>query len=140
MQLYSGNLWEFCNVEDGDKSPDADMSCLEFGKDDIWVPEVAFTVNLRSIGVSRLAAEEEDDGKVNDDEIEPPPEVTDLDDPLQAAIALNVISHTMLIDDAAILNTKRDDFIGGAEEQQLCRHAQSPPGTRRRSNANLAAL
>ncbi|XP_049268753.1 LOW QUALITY PROTEIN: uncharacterized protein LOC125757327 [Rhipicephalus sanguineus] len=67
---------------------------------------------------SRLVAQEEDDGKVNDDEIEPAPKVTDLDDPLQAAIALNLMSHTMFIDDAAIVNTKRDDFIGGAEEQQ----------------------
>ncbi|KAH6934229.1 hypothetical protein HPB50_021949 [Hyalomma asiaticum] len=42
---------------------------------------------------------EENGDDVKCDEIEPAPEVTDLEDPLQAVIALKVMTHTMVFDD-----------------------------------------
>ncbi|XP_049514189.1 uncharacterized protein LOC125941262 [Dermacentor silvarum] len=58
-----------------------------------------------TVNWSRLA-NVEDDGDVDDDEIEPAPEVTDLEDPMQAAIALNTMAHTMIFDDGACVITK----------------------------------
>ncbi|KAH7959409.1 hypothetical protein HPB49_010918 [Dermacentor silvarum] len=57
--------------------------------------------------------EECHDGKVTDDnDIKPALEVTDLEDPLQAVVILNVISHTMVIDDEGIgLSKKKDDDV-----------------------------
>ncbi|XP_077548785.1 uncharacterized protein LOC144162186 [Haemaphysalis longicornis] len=43
----------------------------------------------------------QDDGDVDDDDIEPVPEVTDLNDSMQAMIALNTMAHTMIFDDGA---------------------------------------
>ncbi|KAH6926332.1 hypothetical protein HPB50_017166 [Hyalomma asiaticum] len=41
----------------------------------------------------------DDDVACDDEEMEPAPEVTDLEDPMQAVIALNTMSHTMVFDD-----------------------------------------
>ncbi|KAG0433476.1 hypothetical protein HPB47_019887 [Ixodes persulcatus] len=49
----------------------------------------------------RRLANVQDDGAVDDDEIEPAPEVTDLEDPMQAVIALNTMAHTLIFDDGA---------------------------------------
>ncbi|KAL3174688.1 hypothetical protein MRX96_011085 [Rhipicephalus microplus] len=48
---------------------------------------------------------EDDDGDVDDDEIEPAPEVTDLEEPMQAVIALNAMAHTMIFYDGACVIT-----------------------------------
>ncbi|XP_075748108.1 uncharacterized protein LOC142814051 [Rhipicephalus microplus] len=53
---------------------------------------------------SRLA-NVQDDGDVDDDEIEPAPEVTDLEEPMQAVIALNAMAHTMIFYDGACIIT-----------------------------------
>ncbi|KAL3254794.1 hypothetical protein MRX96_017536 [Rhipicephalus microplus] len=53
---------------------------------------------------SRLA-NVQDNGDVDDGGIEPAPEVTDLEEPMQAAIALNAMAHTMIFDDGACVIT-----------------------------------
>ncbi|KAL3249208.1 hypothetical protein MRX96_056153 [Rhipicephalus microplus] len=47
----------------------------------------------------------QDNSDVDQDEIQPAPDVTDLDNPMQAAIALNTIAHTMIFDDGACIIT-----------------------------------
>ncbi|KAL3222391.1 hypothetical protein MRX96_028414 [Rhipicephalus microplus] len=50
---------------------------------------------------------------MDEDEIQPAPDITDLDDLMQAAIALNTMAHTMVFDDGACVlpncvNSDRD--------------------------------
>lgn len=48
-------------------------------------------------------AQDDDDVECNDGEIEPIPDIKDLEDPMQVVIALTAMSHTMVYNDDAII-------------------------------------
>ncbi|KAH7949643.1 hypothetical protein HPB49_013204 [Dermacentor silvarum] len=61
----------------------------------------------------------DDDGDVDDDNIEPAPEITALEDPMQAVIALSTMSHTMLYDDGATGGATGGDDTAAATVAEL---------------------
>ncbi|XP_075724105.1 uncharacterized protein LOC142766375 [Rhipicephalus microplus] len=77
-----------------------------------WLKHLENTPLYKHLNVhidwSRLERFDDDDavGTYDDDEIEALPEIIDLDDPMQAAFALNAVSRTLVYDDMG---------VGGAE-------------------------
>ncbi|XP_077564661.1 uncharacterized protein LOC144180144 [Haemaphysalis longicornis] len=74
-----------------------------------WLKDLEKTPPYKHVNVkidwSRLSQFDDDDVECDDDEIEPLPEITDLEDPMQAIIALNAMSHTMVHDDVGLTST-----------------------------------
>ncbi|XP_075728276.1 uncharacterized protein LOC142769176 [Rhipicephalus microplus] len=73
-----------------------------------WLKHLENTPLYKHLNVyidwSRLERFDDDDavGTYDDDEIEALPEIIDLDDPMQAAIALNAVSRTLVYDDMGV--------------------------------------
>ncbi|KAH7959858.1 hypothetical protein HPB49_014416 [Dermacentor silvarum] len=71
-----------------------------------WLKHLEQTPLYRYVNVqidwSRLDQFDGDDAECNDDEIEALPEITDLDDPMQAVIAPNAVSQTIVYDDVGV--------------------------------------